>query len=57
MKKTFTCKKCKNLFTYSKKRDAYFCKFCDRWEEIDCLDESCQFCKNRPEKPSQDKEK
>lgn len=32
--------------------DAYWCERCDIWLEEACTDQSCVFCKNRPEKPS-----
>lgn len=35
------------------KHDAFFCPKCDEWLERKCSDENCEFCQNRPEKPSQ----
>lgn len=31
--------------------DAYYCIDCVEWLEKKCIQESCQFCPNRPEKP------
>lgn len=36
----------------NEKHDAYFCKVCDAWLESQCTDSDCEFCPNRPEKPS-----
>jgi hypothetical protein len=33
--------------------DAMFCKVCDSWLEDRCDDPRCNFCPQRPEKPSE----
>jgi hypothetical protein len=33
--------------------DAEYCKLCDAWIEGKCDDIRCNFCPQRPEKPSQ----
>lgn len=38
--------------TYSERYDNYYCETCDKWLEPKCSDETCVFCKERPEKPS-----
>lgn len=43
---------CAHPRSYSQKYDSYFCADCDRWVEGRCSDPDCEFCKNRPEKPS-----
>jgi len=37
---------------YSEYYDVYYCRVCDEWLESKCGDASCEFCQNRPEKPS-----
>lgn len=37
---------------YSAEYDVYGCKACDVWMEDKCKDKQCEFCANRPEKPS-----
>ncbi len=34
------------------KHDAHYCKFCNVWLEKDCKSKTCNYCKDRPEKPS-----
>ena len=36
------------LYTY----DAEFCPRCDRWLDTRCGDAGCEFCGNRPKRPS-----
>lgn len=38
---------------YSERWDAFYCKACDEWLEGRCRDHDCEFCKDRPEKPSE----
>ena len=38
---------------YSDKHDAYFDPDTDTWDEPKCSDPECEYCKDRPEKPSQ----
>jgi hypothetical protein len=46
------CKKC-NYSDYNYKYDAEFCKNCDVWLINKCYDVTCDYCVNRPEKPSE----
>lgn len=46
------CRTCSMLKCYADKFDAYFCPYCDAWLEINCGHPSCEFCRDRPEKPS-----
>ncbi|WP_157419940.1 hypothetical protein [Actinomadura kijaniata] len=32
--------------------DSYLCASYDRWTNGTCWDDSCAFCRNRPERPS-----
>lgn len=45
--------KCGKENRYNKHFDAYFCQKCDVWLELQCGDEFCEFCKDRPKKPSE----
>jgi hypothetical protein len=36
----------------SDKHDAYLCRACDAWCELECDDADCPYCAGRPEKPS-----
>ncbi|KLU62307.1 hypothetical protein CEB3_c13510 [Peptococcaceae bacterium CEB3] len=47
-----TCRYCGMEKLYSGKHDAHYCKACDTWLEVNCHDPECEFCSNRPEKPS-----
>lgn len=40
------------LSPYDCGHDAIFCMTCDLWLEPKCSDPDCEFCANRPEKPS-----
>lgn len=46
------CEHCKNPGAYDEKFDAFLCVNCDCWLEKNCLEETCEFCSSRPEKPS-----
>ena len=35
------------------KHDATFCPACDEWTEVACKNPECEFCRDRPEKPSE----
>ena len=50
------CNKCQREHSYCEKHDAYYCKDCNIWLEKNCGDKTCEYCFNRPEKPSQVKE-
>lgn len=57
MKNKFICPKCNRLADYHLDYDAYACSYCDLWLEEKCGDTNCEFCKNRPDKPSIQKDK
>lgn len=46
------CKKCRHKKKYSEKYDSYYCDNCDEWAEGTCSDPGCEFCSDRPDKPS-----
>lgn len=48
---------CTHPRLYCARFDAYYCKVCDEWLEGRCRDPACEFCKDRPEKPSEMDEK
>ena len=37
---------------YSQKHDSYYCEVKDVWLEEGCDDNTCEFCVDRPERPS-----
>ena len=45
------CEKCDATPRYNEKYDSYYCPQCNEWIESKCGDESCEFCKDRPERP------
>ena len=45
------CEKCDATPRYNEKYDSYYCPQCNEWIESKCGDESCEFCKDRPEGP------
>lgn len=49
------CDKCESELDikYSGIHDAYYCETCDIWLEQKCKDDDCEYCVDRPEKPSQ----
>ena len=47
------CSKCGSEVQYSNQYDSYYCELCNVWLERKCDDTGCEFCSNRPEKPSQ----
>jgi hypothetical protein len=54
--KNFTCGHDIVNLMRDKKYDAYFCKECDVWIEKQCGDDACEYCPDRPDKPSMVKE-
>lgn len=44
--------KCLHLHAYWEKFDSYYCLVCDKWLEDKCKDKGCEFCVDRPTKPS-----
>lgn len=47
------CETCNKIWKYSDKFDAYYCKKCNEWKEVKCIDNHCDICTKRPEKPIQ----
>lgn len=45
--------KCGHLKKFCKQYDALYCPECDVWTEKKCDDKDCEFCSDRPKKPSQ----
>jgi len=45
------CRICGNNGKYNERYDAYYCHFCNHWNEQKCKDNLCYYCKDRPEKP------
>ena len=37
---------------YNERHDSRFCKTCDEWKSARCSDVDCEFCADRPKKPS-----
>lgn len=52
-----TKSECPHPRIYSTRWDAYYCEVCDRWAESKCKDPDCEFCRDRPEKPSETEKK
>lgn len=48
-----TKKHMKSRGEYNEKHDAYFDKEKDIWLDENCDDPDCDFCKDRPNKPSE----
>ena len=46
------CETCGSEKLYNKKHDALYCELCNKWIEEKCSDPKCEFCQNRPKKPS-----
>lgn len=46
------CVKCGTPYNYCEVYDAEYCEKCDEWLIEKCGDPTCEFCANRPEKPS-----
>lgn len=49
----YCCVKCGVDTIRSERFDAYYCKGCDVWTEPKCGDSLCEYCGNRPDKPSE----
>ena len=54
MSKNPICKCGWQAVNYSKEYDAWYCPLCGEWIENKCTNNDCYFCKNRPEKPSEE---
>jgi hypothetical protein len=46
------CAECDQRFDYEERYDSYYCKKCDVWNEFKCSDPECEFCVNKPLRPS-----
>lgn len=51
--KSSWCPKCSSEKQYNDQYDAYYCELCNQWLEEKCYDVKCEYCAERPEKPSQ----
>ena len=49
------CAKCLVYYKYDERYDSYFCKDCNEWASKKCDEYSCFFCRDRPEKPIEEK--
>jgi len=47
-----TCDACNEAGKYNDQFDSYYCEKCDIWIENFCINPTCMFCADRPEKPS-----
>ncbi len=47
------CDTCKTKKAYIRKYDSFACLKCDAWHDSKCSDVDCEFCSDRPEKPSE----
>lgn len=45
------CETCGNKRIYFDTFDAFFCAQCNIWLESNCSDPTCEYCRNRPNKP------
>lgn len=50
------CQNCGGHISLSENYDAKYCLSCDVWKESACSDSDCNFCVNRPSKPSEIKD-
>jgi (p)ppGpp synthase/HD superfamily hydrolase len=46
------CEKCKAELHYAYNYDSLYCVACDEWLEEKCDDSHCEYCAERPERPS-----
>lgn len=40
-------------YIHNEKHDAYYCGGCNKWLEKVCNEPDCDYCKGRPDKPSE----
>ena len=45
------CEQCNQFLIYHDAFDAFFCADCNAWKESRCSDPSCNYCRNRPDRP------
>ena len=43
---------CEEIKSFSVEHDCFYCKNCNLWLEEKCDDEECEYCRDRPPKPS-----
>jgi len=46
-----SCSKCNEKLFLNDEYDAYYCAYCNEWIEKKCSSESCEYCRERPDKP------
>ena len=46
------CSTCLETLSYNDEFDSVYCAKCNMWNDSPCTDPSCEFCVDRPEKPS-----
>lgn len=46
------CIGCMEQLVYNDEFDSVYCMSCDEWRETACEDPSCEYCGERPAKPS-----
>ncbi|MHA6258552.1 hypothetical protein ACXYMX_01445 [Sporosarcina sp. CAU 1771] len=46
------CSTCLELLEYNDEFDSSYCGSCNEWREFSCADPDCEYCLERPEKPS-----
>ena len=46
------CPECLERLSYNDEFDSIYCVPCDEWRDIACEDPTCDYCAERPEKPS-----
>jgi len=49
--KIMDCPKCSKECDYNEMYDSYYCKHCNLWNEDECSDPHCLYCKKRPKRP------
>lgn len=48
----YVCPHCGKRTSFNCQFDAYYCPNCDIWVEEKCDNPNCEYCSNRPDKPS-----
>lgn len=57
MRAKFICPRCNRVADYHPDYDSYACGVCDIWLDEKCSVPQCEFCNNRPDKSSAQKDK
>jgi hypothetical protein len=42
---------CSGILKYDERYDSLYCEKCNEWMEQKCTDETCFYCRKRPERP------